>query len=232
MKTDHPPPRPRRGAGPHKGAESLTLAERADARKAELEAARIEASRNPDDEEAQDRYAKAKRAFAAHMSVDDLETRAIVALDLIASGATTAQITTAITEQFGINRASAYRVLEEAVSSLPSMAVEAYRVLTVTRLEQLASEARGAADFASATRATIAAAKLAGVSEKTETSITVRRDDPDVVPAEVRRRLEDPRTATFFLMHDRLPEPGELAAFVPPHPADIMRGIPLLPEKT
>lgn len=231
MKTNHPPPRPRRGAGKHNDAEALTLEQRAEARKAELEAARIEAARNPDDEEIQARYLRAKRAHAAGMTIDDFETRAIVALDLISSGSTTAAIVSAIREQFDLNDSGARRVLEQAIESMPTLAVEGYRKIAIARLEMLASEARANGDYASATRATISAAKLAGVSEKTEATLTVRHEESDI-PKAIAEALNDPRAAEFYLVFGRMPlSPIELSNFKPQAPADVLRSMPLLAEK-
>ena len=194
-----------------------TLAERAQARRVEFEQAKEFALANPDDEEAQERLARARRAYAARMPIEDLERRAASVLDMLATGSTTIDIINQLTAD-GLSTSGAYRVLESAIDELRSPPLEAYRKITVARLELLASEARSERDYASATRATIAAAKLAGVAEKVETTVTVKREEPDTIPEAIAEALNDPKVARFYLLFNRMPQPGESLEGLPAPP--------------
>jgi len=194
-----------------------TLAERAQARKLEFEQAKEFALANPDDDEAQERLARARRAYAARMPIEDLERRAVMVLDMLATGSTTIDIINQLTAD-GLSTSGAYRVLESAIDELQTPAVEAYRKITVARLELLAREARDEKDYASATRATIAAAKLAGVAEKVETTVTVKREEPDTIPEAIAEALNDPKVARFYLLFNRMPQPGESLEGLPAPP--------------
>ena len=195
-----------------------TLAERAQARRVEFEQAKEFALANPDDDEAQERLARARRAYAARMPIEDLERRAVAVLDMLAMGSTTIDIINQLTAD-GLSTSGAYRVLESAIDELRSLPLEAYRKITVARLELLASEARSERDYASATRATIAAAKLAGVvAEKVETTVTVKREEPDTIPEAIAEALNDPKVARFYLLFNRMPQPGESLEGLPAPP--------------